>query len=238
MVSFFKSAMVGAVAMVVSGAAFAAPSMMSPVPVADWSGFYAGIHGGFGSGTPSTCVKSNQFNSSGYPCSDWTGEPGVSGGYFGGQIGYNWMLQNSLLFGVEADASWAGIDGSGSETFNPGFAIHSTGKYSIDWLGTVRGRLGYVMGDWMPYFTAGVAFGGGTRTTNVVGGEVSASATHTGWTAGLGVEWAFKPTWTLKAEYKYVDLGSANYSYPTIVHSVLGIDHTLNTFEIGLNHKF
>jgi outer membrane immunogenic protein len=235
MLSVFKTVAAGVMLSAVSGVAFAGPEMMSPVPAASWAGFYAGVHGGFGSGTPQTCVVSNTFGSS-YTCGQWTGEPGVDGGYFGGQIGYNWMLQNNLLLGVEGDASWSGISGSGTETFSPG--VSAVGNYSIDWLATLRGRLGYVMGDWMPYVTAGAAFAGANRSTNAIGGPASASATHTGWTVGVGAEWAFQPTWTFKAEYKYIDLGTENYSYPSIVNTVLSIDHKLHTFEIGVNHKF
>ncbi len=239
MFSVFKVAFFGAVASIISTAALAQSPMMNPTPAAHWAGFYAGIHGGFASGTPQTCVLSNSTGFGvPYNCGMWTGEPSMSGGYFGGQVGYNWVLDNNLLLGVEADISAASIAGSGIETFNPGFAINATGNYKIDWLGTIRGRLGYAMGDWLPYVTAGAAFAGASRSTNVIGGPASASADHSGWTVGVGAEWAFMPMWSLKAEYKYVDLGTATYSYPSIVNTKMSIDHTLHTFELGLNRKF
>ena len=78
---------------------------------------------------------------------------------------------------------------------------------SLDWLGTIRGRVGYAMGAWMPYVTGGFAFGGGTRTTNI--GSQSATATHTGYVLGAGVEYAFSPQWTAKLEYQYLNLGGS-----------------------------
>ncbi len=241
MYSVFKVAIVGALASMLPAVAMAQTPMMSPVPAMNWAGFYGGIHGGFATGTPQSCVTTNDFVGlfGPYTCAMWTGEPSVGGGYFGGQLGYNWLLGNNVMLGVEGDISAAGISGSGTEKFTPGPTITATGSYAIDWLGTIRGRLGYVMGDWMPYVTAGAAFAGASRTTNVVGSPaVTASADHSGWTVGVGAEWAFMPMWTLKGEYKYIDLGASTYSYPSIVGTKMSIDHKLHTFELGLNRKF
>ncbi len=172
------SVTVAAVAMALGGQAFAAGPASSPMPATNWSGLYAGFHGGLASGTTTSCVTTNDFvNFFGhYTCNMWTGEPSLSGGYVGVQFGYNWLMQNNLVLGAEADLSGGGPTGSGHETFSPGFGlhVHSTGNYSIDWLATVRGRLGVVMGDWMPYVTGGAAFAGATRSTNVNGPTLSA----------------------------------------------------------------
>ncbi len=66
----------------------------------------------------------------------------------------------------------------------------------------------------MPYVVGGVAFGSASRTVTQTSGAPcctgSASKTYTGWTAGAGVEWLFNPKWSVKAEYLYYDLGTAN----------------------------
>jgi outer membrane immunogenic protein len=56
----------------------------------NWTGFYAGVHGGLGWGDSS-------FGS-------------TSGYAFGGQLGYNYQLQSGMVFGAEADLSLTGID--------------------------------------------------------------------------------------------------------------------------------
>jgi outer membrane immunogenic protein len=60
--------------------------------------------------------------------------------------------------------------------------------------------------------------------------------TRVGWTAGGGVEYAFNQHWTVKAEYKYFDLGSDDYKVDTgsIVHAKTRI----HTGIIGVNYKF
>ena len=42
------------------------------------------------------------------------------------------------------------------------------------------------------------------------GSWLGATDLRTGWTAGAGVEWMFLPRWSVKAEYLYYDLGTAN----------------------------
>jgi outer membrane immunogenic protein len=85
-------------------------------------------------------------------------------------------------------------------------------KSSLDWFGTVRGRLGYSFGSTLVYVTGGFAYGGvrdqlGTEVTFVnapgnMSSAASRNATLTGGVAGGGVEIALSPSWSAKAEYQ------------------------------------
>ncbi len=194
----------------------ASSPIYAPTPVASWTGFYLGIHGG-GAWGNSTSNSPADFS--------------VNGPYVGAQAGYNWQFGGPWVLGVEADISWSGVNGVRSPPAAP-----VTTTQDLDWFGTIRGRLGYSMGDWMPYVTGGWAYGSATRTNSgFLGG--TASASHTGWTAGLGVEWAFAQNWTMKGEYKYVDFGSSTYTYSP-GGGVNSVDMKLHTLELGLNYKF
>jgi outer membrane immunogenic protein len=154
---------------------------------------------------------------------------GVTGG---GQLGYNYQFSPWLVVGVEADIqasdiSSRGING-GVAVGDPIFGSHTfsaNASHYVDWWGTVRGRLGLTMPSWpnlMVYGTGGFAYGGVNRTVSVVDafpggfGSITGSDiydnTSTGWTAGGGVEWTpmSLPTWSVKVEYLYTDLGAAN----------------------------
>jgi outer membrane immunogenic protein len=165
-----------------------------------------GIHGGGGWG-----------NAVATPGADF----GISGPYLGAQIGYNWQF-GELVLGAEGDVSWSGIAGDN---------VASTITHDINWFGTVRGRLGWAMGDWMPYVTGGWAYANATRA-NVV--PQIATRGHSGWTAGAGVEWAFTQFWTLKAEYKYLAFGSASYA----IGPTPSVNLKMHSLEVGLNYKF
>jgi len=178
-------------------------------PVFSWTGPYIGINGGgaWGTGT----------NNGAFP-----GSRDISGGMIGATLGYNWQV-GQLVLGVEGDIDWARIRGSGP--CGVGFSCTTEGN----WMGTIRGRLGYAAGRIMPYVTGGVAVVG---LRNTIAGVGSASSTEAGWTAGLGVEAALWSNWSAKLEYLYVDAGRG----ATVAGS--STDFRANIVRAGLNYRF
>jgi opacity protein-like surface antigen len=228
-----KAAILAFATFFVAGSAMAADVSMAPAPmmvpgaapIINWSGFYAGINGGYGTGQADHLPGTN----SGSGINDF----GVAGWFGGGQIGLNRQFASNLVLGAELSADWSGINGSCAAGV---CGVPQSTTHRIDWFGTLRGRVGFAMGSVMPYVTGGLAFGQATRHTSSPPGS-SIQETHTGWTAGVGVEWMFAPSWSLKAEYQYVDLGKQRYAYP-----IAGFDPivalTANIFSIGLNKHF
>src|SRR3984957_11089012 len=110
----------------------------------------------------------------------------VGGGVY---AGYNWQLAPSWLIGIEGDANWADL-------------TVPAGSGDVNWLGSLRGRIG-----WSPtpttmlYFTGGAAW----STVNIQGVDtLPATQTKTGWVAGGGVEWKpWDDHWSIRAEYLY-----------------------------------
>ncbi|MBR7560020.1 porin family protein, partial [Mycobacterium tuberculosis] len=82
-------------------------------------------------------------------------------------------------------------------------------------IGTVRGRVGYAYGTWLPYLTAGLAWGRTVVSVNDATGDGIDRRAHQqyGWTAGAGVEVALSGNWSGKVEYSYIDLGAKTYSF-------------------------
>lgn len=176
-------------------------------PVYNWTGPYIGLTGGYGWGN-----------------SDYSGG-GTSldpnGGLFGATLGYNWQA-GTLVYGLEGDISWSGLRDSGACATGPC-------RTENNWLGTVRGRLGYNAGRWMPYITGGLAVGDIDARITGVG---SSDKTKAGYTVGAGLEAAISGPWTAKVEYLYVDLGdggSIGTQRP---------DFTTNIVRAGLNYRF
>lgn len=192
-----------------------APYYKAPVyaPAYNWSGFYLGINGGGGWGS-STWTTTGSFD--------------TSGGLFGGTIGYNYQM-NQVVLGVEGDIDWANINGSTS-TGCP-VASCTTGD---NWLGTVRGRLGYAADRFMPYITGGAAFGDIKASGP---GLTGTDTTNAGWTLGGGIEFAIAGHWTAKAEYLYVNLGSVSCG-PACGAAVQNVDWHANLGRLGLNYRF
>lgn len=232
-------------------------------PITPWTGFYAGAHAGYGWGDFNVDLS----NSSGaLHYNDPFAQPqqslGDGSGWIGGlQIGANRQFGN-FLFGVEADASWTGLESDGSTfTTAPGGACGASGctqwnvKGGLDVFGTVRARAGIVRGLSHYYLTAGLAWGitdfsvaANHNPPNYAteGGRVSGETTHLGWTIGGGAEWAIARNWTMKAEYLYVDLGEENYALKgtttpggtTPYTETFAADLSFHTVRVGLNYRF
>ena len=174
-------------------------------PVFTWTGPYVGLTGGYGWG------ESRSFD--------------VDGALLGVTAGYNWQM-NQVVFGVEGDISWSDISGSGP--------CGAGTRCTVDnnWLGTVRGRLGWAAGQFMPYVTGGLAFGDiDVRRT---GGFGSASSTEVGWTLGAGVEAALWGPVSAKIEYLFVDLGGPSVPGP----GGGSADFQTSIIRAGLNYRF
>jgi outer membrane immunogenic protein len=170
----------------------------------------------------------------GTACGD--GRYDMSGGLFGGGLGYNWQSAN-WVFGLAGDFSGGNVSGSsnvcGATTPNP----HACGT-SLDSLGTVRGQIGYAVGptgNWLPYVTGGLAFGNVHAWDALT--PAAGTVTRAGWTIGAGVAWMVVPNWTVKFEYLHVDLGSEN-----IFNIVPGVPETVSAkadlFRLGVAYQF
>src|SRR5450759_845589 len=210
-------------------------------PVYNWTGGYVGIVGGYGWGRSTQydpeveTVAEEALEVAMVDHGHGHGDYRVSGGTIGGTAGYNVQFSPSWLFGIEADASWANIRGSQADCGVPVGTNNACGS-KLTALETVRGRIGYVAGNFLIYGTGGLAVGSVKAYSNI-GGLPSGGATNMGWTAGAGVEAQFAGNWSVKLEYLYVDLGKHNIYYvePTIPEQV---GFTANLIRVGVNYRF
>ena len=268
-----------------------------PVAIAyNWTGWYVGANVGYGWGDANTDLVANGTNIS-FPTTaritnvlTFTDSHSqrLSGIIGGAQLGYNYQFSPSWVLGFETDIQGSGERGNSTSAvpFSGGFcrsvvgfpptctqiapiSATATNTYEakIDWFGTVRGRLGFLMYDqFLLYGTGGLAYGqvSASGTTYVNGssipfgpfvapgtGAFSASSTKVGFTTGAGVEGKLWSNWTWKAEYLYVDLGSlsAAGSFSGLKASVLNAFPAQtgasaanthfkdNVFRVGINYK-
>lgn len=221
-----------AAAFALSGTAFAAdmpapePSPQpapAPAPAPafyDWTGVYGGITGGYAWGDYD--VTDPDFGSRSFD---------GDGALLGGTIGSNWQV-NNWVFGLEGDLSWA--DMSGSTNFAPDDPdVHMSADN--DWLGTIRGRVGFALDEVLIYGTAGAAFTKANIDMSIDNAVHSDSNTHTGWTAGGGIEAALTEAVSAKVEYLYADFGSENF----MLHDeVVSADYDAHIVRAGLNYRF
>ena len=195
-----------------------ASPMYSPTPASGWSGFYAGVSGSYGWGTATL-----------QPAPGAQASNGTGGWNLGGQAGYN-MDMGGFILGAEADLQWSNINYSEA-------VAGGTFKAGVDFYGTLRGRAGMAFGQVMPYVTGGLAAGRGTASVDN-GVVTSQSATHMGWTAGVGLEAQATSNISIKAEYLYVDLGTQAYNGLPAPVGNTDIGQRFSVVRAGLNYKF
>jgi high affinity Mn2+ porin len=188
-----------------------------------WTGFYTGGHVGYSRGRASTTLSDPTPS----------GASNSFGSLFGGvQFGYNYLLTSRVLLGVEADISFPNYlsadDVAASRTTPTSDVAHK-----IDYIATLRGRLGYVFGRSMVYGTGGLSWTQARfeQTPGVGDDQNEILRTLTGWTAGVGTEVAIAPRWTTKLEYRYARFGNGSGMFPSGTR--YGSSFDIHTLRLG-----
>jgi len=245
--TLFASALAASTALSSAADLYTAPPIVEPgvsyAPASfNWTGIYAGLHGGFGGDRFEypLFVEGGLFTDE-----DINAEADItSSGFFGGgQIGANWQFAPNFVVGVEADAAWSDIKGELELDVDPvdgfpGGDIELGSK--VNWFSTIRGRLGFLPTErLMVYGTGGLAVGETESYANLSiggdGGGISTKETNWGWSAGAGFEYAVTNNITLKTEYLYVDLGSSELLNFDDV-ATLDVDTHFHTIKAGINY--
>jgi outer membrane immunogenic protein len=200
------------------------PVKAPPPPIWTWSGFYVGVNAGAGWDH----TRFDAFTPAGVFLST-TGDIQGSGGVLGGTLGWNWQAPGSpWVLGIEGDFDWTNLRTT---------ALCLTCYTRVNWLATIRGRVGHANGPLLFYLTGGVAFAG---ERNFQPTNFDFTDTVTGWAAGGGLEGALGGNWSLKAEYIYAAFGPSSraplaFSPPNVTEAHYLRIHVLRA---GVNYKF
>jgi outer membrane immunogenic protein len=144
------------------------------LPAITWTGFYVGANVGGLFVEESGFIEINDYKRKDFEEDDTLFIGGI-------HVGYNWQKPSGWLFGIEGDVGFAD---------------------DIDYLATIRGRLGYAMGPTLVYATGGAAFIG------LDNGFDDDSETETGWVVGAGIEHKFSQNWSIGLEGLYYNFGN------------------------------
>jgi outer membrane immunogenic protein len=180
------------------------PIYDAAVAANDWDGVYIGVFGGYAAGTANAFALDQD----------------IDGWLAGAAIGANFTVSEAIVAGIVGDIAWTNIGGpiSGAEG-------------NLDWAASLRGKLGFNGGAFLPYLTGGLA---ATDLTLDNGVDPTVTTTFIGWTAGAGVEFAATDDLSIDLLYRYSDYG--------VQEITLGgtSDVTLTTHQVtaGLNWSF
>jgi outer membrane immunogenic protein len=219
-----------------------------PPPIYNWTGFYIGgnlgaafTNGSFSDTLGSTFSSSNTTSFIG-----------------GGQVGVNYEFWGGVVIGAEAMFDWlSNNQNTVTASLIPGAAAGTTAAATLNnrWLTTATGKLGYAWNTVLLYGKGGGAWVGASNSGATLSSPipaingsvlpVSGPSSQFGWTAGLGVEWAFAGNWSARAEYDYIGLQNQTYTVTGIPllagvtnDSVSSSNRNIQMITAGLNYKF
>ena len=199
--------------------------------VYNWTGFYLGGNGGYG--TSHNCWDVSL--ASGGVVSD--GCHDSSGGLAGGQFGFR-QQAGAFVFGAELQGDLAFLGGSHASIVNPSFIDRS----KVDSLGLFTGQIGYAWNAGLVYLKGGLAVTDSRFDvlTNPGGVNVATTtATRWGTVVGVGFEYGFAPNWSAGIEYDRIFMGTSNNSFSTPAGSVFAIDRInqdVDMFTVRVNY--
>src|SRR3979490_2413889 len=187
----------------------APPPMMAAIY--DWSGFYIGANGGWGSSRK--CGGAGTFGTI------FIGDEGchdATGGVAGGQIGYRWQ-SSAWVFGLEAQGDWADLRGSQvNDVIFLRIPGDVTNRSKIDAFGLSTRHAEYADKNVLFYVKGGAAV---TRDVyeaiSTISGDIGARAPESRGvgTVGAGLEFAFAPNWSLGVEYDHLFMGDRTIGF-------------------------
>jgi outer membrane immunogenic protein len=213
----------------------AAPPMVAAIY--DWSGFYIGANGGWGSSRKCWNLTNDGFGPiPAFPegCHDSTG------GVAGGQIGYRWQA-GTWVFGFEGQGNWADLRGSNVSLFDPFFQNRSR----IDAFGLLTGQFGWAWNNVLLYVKGGAAVTGDRFDVRTSLGNVLVATgqdqARWGGTAGVGLEFGFAPGWSVGVEYDHLFMQDKDVRFIDTTGVFFGTDRVrqdVDLVTVRLNYSF
>ena len=162
----------------------------------NWDGAYIGVFGGYASGELTEVA-------SGFEIDGWL---------VGFAAGYDVYLADNIVGGLVADIAWNDI-------------AEEAELFTSDWNGSLRARLAYDAGAFLPYVTGGLAFANGYDSFTDV------TETLWGWTVGAGVEVAVSEQLSVDLQYRYTDYAASDFG-------LYEIGAQTHSATVGLNWRF
>ena len=195
------------------------------VQLFSWTGCYAGAQAGKAWGDTRNVTAGVTADTDGWLA--------------GGQIGCDHQFAPNWVVGVEGMAAWMDMDGRS----DPFFSGKNVFRFSTqtNWIASATARIGFSVDRWLIYAKGGAAWS--DHDYRVLGSSTDrrGSDTVSGWTWGVGLEWAFAPNWSTKLEYNQYDFDRNSVR----LNDRFGgsstrrkFEHEIRTVTLGINYRF
>jgi len=199
----------------------------------NFAGPFVGIYTGVVEGKD---TEQEYYNSNIWPHSQTAGS---AGGILGLAAGYNFIMAENVLIGVEADVETRMQDGEGLHNGLSNYPFKDKMKSSA----SLRMKLGYIFNDKK---TLGFLTGGlttikwkATQTDNSIGRTVAGTKWSPGITIGGGLEHFIKSNVALNVSYRYSDYKYRHFDTSSLwAGFVERKDYDEHSVRLGINYYY
>jgi len=204
----------------------------------DWTGIYLGGDGGYGwAGSKGTLTTAERAPLAPYSYS-------INGPFAGIFVGANYQFRRWVV-GIEGDWQRSNLTGNNQQqaelgatgTFPGGpFTVSTTIKdYE-----SVRGRLGIAFDRFLLFGTGGFVWGDPSVSYALLGSApfVTNVTNANGWTAGVGLDYAFTRNVFGRIEYRYTNLETASFLNVATNSADSSKDLPISDLRVGIAYKF
>ena len=228
-----------------------------PLPFS-WTGGYIGVYAGGSVGGTNMQEENGPGELAFIPGQKTSTNIDPDAFVYGGYAGYNYQFPASQIV-AGGEVEFGGSTGSATGATNSGVIpgappildnIPTYNKLNLPWNFRARARLGYALGNFLPFVAAGLSVteaqldltfpcpnfpapGVTTYTANT-------SKTLTGFNVGAGVDWAITPNVIARAEYIFDDFGTPSFSEDASQgwnnRRLSNLEN--NTFRLAVAYKF
>jgi outer membrane immunogenic protein len=157
----------------------------------------------------------------------------------GAQVGCDYQFANNFVIGIQGDYAWTDAKGSHVDVVDG-----TVDRTRISSLASVTGRVGYAWDRWLAYARGGAAWVRDKYDRTLIGTTTIAgfaNETRSGWTAGVGGEYAFTDFLSGFVEYDYYGFGSRTITFiapdGTFNDNIIIKQHA-SIVKAGLNFRF
>jgi outer membrane immunogenic protein len=212
-------------------------------PQFSWTGCYVGGNVGIGAGHAewTDIVPDGNIDNDLIARTARTAHTDMSGMVAGGQVGCDYQFNGSWVIGIAGSLNASDVTGTNMDQFNQTWTLRD----KIDWYGSVTGRIGAAINTALIYARGAYAFAHNNFEIENSGVTLGTpSNTRTGWTLGVGVEWAFAPCWSAFVEGNYYRFGNNTETFANNLNFVMQPPLinvqpiAFETLTVGLNYRF
>jgi outer membrane immunogenic protein len=220
-----------------------APAYNPPAPVPpatyNWTAFYVGgnigaglLHDSATQAAPGAVTLPGSFN---------VNPIGLVGG---AQAGVDYQFSAAV---VGAQVSWSATYLNANSVITASAPAATQERLTSDpsWFATATGRVGYAANTLLFYVKGGGAWMHIEHVQDILGlggaaasPSLSISDSRSGFTAGIGLEYAMTENLSALFEYDFFDFGTKTENFSPVIGTPLSIRSELHTLTVGLNYRF